>query len=255
MTKGLVILLSLPALALAGTLPWRIMPMGDSITLGAGHKDAYKGGYRCPLSQLLTVNGIEHELVGSLNDRCGGYAAYKGWTIQQLAKIGRGESASLAPDVVALQAGTNDLYFYQNGPAGVGANAISAVARLGTLINELYAGRPNVVVALSTVTEINATRCKHYPEANWHPAACPPGMSRSIAQFNALLPSFVAQQRAKGRHVVLHDVNAEVHWTAADYDVWGIHFSDAGYAKMAHAWLSALIPLAPSALSEIGQFV
>eukprot|EP00929_Paragymnodinium_shiwhaense_P020145 TRINITY_DN13522_c0_g2_i1.p1 TRINITY_DN13522_c0_g2~~TRINITY_DN13522_c0_g2_i1.p1 ORF type:complete len:257 (-),score=23.83 TRINITY_DN13522_c0_g2_i1:74-844(-) len=241
------ILLCMPAVALAGAAPWRIMPMGDSITLGVGHA----GGYRCPLSQLLKARGIDHELVGPLGDQCGGHAGYNGQTIQQIAGKARSDSASFAPDVVTLQAGTNDMYFYRNGPAGVGANATGAIARLETLLDELYAGRPKLVVALSTVTKINATRCEHYPEAPWHPAACPPDMPSNIAQFNALLPDFVARQRdVRERNVVLHDINAEVNFTAADYFYWGIHFSQAGYSKIAQAWFSALLPLAPQETAE-----
>eukprot|EP00929_Paragymnodinium_shiwhaense_P020144 TRINITY_DN13522_c0_g1_i1.p1 TRINITY_DN13522_c0_g1~~TRINITY_DN13522_c0_g1_i1.p1 ORF type:complete len:260 (-),score=34.06 TRINITY_DN13522_c0_g1_i1:412-1191(-) len=259
MTKALLMLLSMPALAFAGLDPWRIMPVGDSITVGVGHE----ANYRCPLAELLKINGVDYKFVGPLEDRCGNYATYKSSTIHQLAEIAAEWCSSYAPDVVTLQVGTNDLFFYRKDRSPqLGADPLGAIARLETLFNELYGGKRDLLVALSTVTQINATRCEDYdyPEAPWHPAACPPGMSENIKKFNAMLPAFVArQQAAEGRNVVLHDVNADMNWEAADYHTGGIQFSKSGYAKIARDWFSAIFRLAPStsasALLEKGQVV
>jgi lysophospholipase L1-like esterase len=100
-----------------------------------------------------------------------------------------------------------------------------------------------VTVLLSGTTHINTTLCATYPTAPWHPPACPPDMQQNIEDFNAAMPALAAEFTAKGSSIKVHDPNPGCDWTAADYYTWGIHFSVAGYKKMAGAWFSALKPL------------
>ncbi len=50
----------------ASGMPLRILPLGDSITWGWGGESSY--GYRGPLADLMTQNGINFEYVGSIAD-------------------------------------------------------------------------------------------------------------------------------------------------------------------------------------------
>jgi len=218
---------------------WRVMPMGDSITFGVG----YSGGYRCLLGSLLGRHGIQ--LVGPMHDFCGGFAGFAGKTLQQIANQSKDAMAAAHPDVVVLQAGTNDFYF-KDWPAypGLGANVSVAAERLESLLDDLYDASSNLTVALSTVTEINTTLCSTAP------APCPADMASNIASFNAMLPYIVAMQQAKSRRIVLHDINAASKWAAGDNSNDGIHFSQEGYVKIARAWWSSLLPLAPPELGS-----
>jgi lysophospholipase L1-like esterase len=245
-----LLLFAAPARTLAAPA-WRIMPLGDSITLGVGSA----GGYRCDLSEMLNGSAVAHTLVGPMSDKCGGHAGYNGNTLKQIAaNIKPAVLDVAAPDVVALMGGTNDFFFYNDHPEQkdqLGANATGALLRLEGILDELYSWKPSLVVALSTTTHINATLCSHYHEAPWHPIDCPKDMPTNIAAFDGMLPSVVARQRAMNRRILLHDVNAEAQWEAGDWYNWGIHFSAAGYQKMAKAWHKALLPLAPKATSDI----
>lgn len=65
-TRGVVAGVMISAALGATADPIRILPLGDSITWGWGAENQY--GYRGPLGNLLTANGIDHEFVGSFTD-------------------------------------------------------------------------------------------------------------------------------------------------------------------------------------------
>lgn len=219
-------------------IPWILMPMGDSITEGQG--SPMYGGYRCPLSSFLDTRGIYHSFVGPLvkPGNCGGYAGYPGATMEVISLRARSLVAEFVPDVVLLQAGTNDFFLYGHGRLG-GADVQTATMRLRYLLGEIYAAKPTVTVALSTVTAVNETLCA----LHWQ---CPNSMPYNIANFNALLPGIVNEFKQQFHRIELHDVNAVANWRLEDFHQWGMHFSNIGYTKIANAWLNALLPLAPT---------
>ena len=97
---------------------------------------------------------------------------------------------------------------------------------------------------LSTVTPINATRCKYYHTARWHPGDCPSDMQANIRSYNTIhLPAVVAEYRARG-----HDIDLVVQPTnfeGQDYWIWGIHFNTTGFEKIAAAWYKGLLRSTP----------
>ena len=104
--------------------------------------------------------------------------------------------------------------------------------RITLLLQRLYSVSPGTTVLLSTISDINATKCLSYPQA-----ACPPSMPADIASVNDALPArVVAPLAAAGRKIFLHDVNADADWVEKDYYTWGIHRSEAGFRKMAASW-------------------
>eukprot|EP00966_Prymnesium_polylepis_P287923 6650037-Prymnesium_polylepis.1 len=232
----------------------RIMPLGDSITEWDCRLDAYTdandtpvapgthgafvvapGGYRGFLAEMLAEDGVAFDFVGS-RYKCGNHAGWSGRTIEFLSTIAADALARHRPDVVLFMGGTNDFYF----PPPVGANATKAIQRLETLLDTTFGTLPNVTFLVSTVTAINASRCRGYPHAPWHPTPCPASMPAAISSFNAQLPGVVAEHAARGRNVRLHDVNAAARWVASDYWIWGIHFNASGFEKMAAAWRRAI---------------
>lgn len=117
--------------------------------------------------------------------------------------------------------------------------------RLRGLLNKTFAAAPSVTFLLSTVTTIDVDRCKTYHTARWHPGDCPEDMPTNIAAYNKLLPGIVAEYKGRGHDIALHEVNSAAQWTKADRWIWGIHFNQSGFEKMAAAWHTALMGAAP----------
>jgi lysophospholipase L1-like esterase len=146
------------------------------------------------------------------------------------------------PDILLVQAGTNDLYYTDSR----GANASGTLARHDALLNATFSLLPNATVLLSGVTAINATRCATYPAG-----PCPPDMQANIEELNAAMPALAAAWVAKGFRVLSHDPNPECSFVAADYYTWGIHFSESGYAKIGASWWRHLQPVLLEAAQRV----
>ena len=227
----------------------KIMPLGDSITQWhCGHQarvpadpasTATFGGFRGPLfSQLASKWGENAFSTVGGEYGCGSHEGHSGWTCEQLGAIIAGSAASYLPDVVLLMCGTNDLYYR---PSTLhpekGGNVTQVLGRMSSLLAALFAVRPSATVLLSTVPEINATKCLSYAAG-----ACPPSMPADIAAVNAALPAaVVAPLVAAGRRVFLRDVNADAQWVEEDFWTWGIHRSEPGFAKMASSFLENIL--------------
>ena len=230
----------------------RLMPLGDSITqwqcgtLGnstSATNDrgdvASFGGYRGPLFQSLQGQWgslYSFESVGGQHD-CGSHEGHSGWTCEMLADIIVASAVAYKPDVVLLMCGTNDLWYRPNTINPIlGGNVSQVLDRINLILARLYSVSPHTTVLLSTISDINATKCLTYPQA-----ACPPSMPADIVSVNDALPArVVAPFAAAGRKIFLHDVNADAQWVEADYFTWGIHRSEAGFKKMAASWEKAI---------------
>src|SRR5689334_14209982 len=94
----------------------KIMPLGDSITLGVGEPTGHPyAGYRLPLWKLLGAAGHAFDFVGSA--RCGppnlpdkDHEGHPGWTIAQLEELLPQSLPHYRPDLILLVIGTNDLF-------------------------------------------------------------------------------------------------------------------------------------------------
>ena len=241
------------ALAVPEASALRLMPLGDSITqwqcgtLGNATSAANDrgdvasfGGYRGPLFESLQRQWgslYSFESVGGQHG-CGSHEGHSGWTCEMLADIIVESATAYKPDVVLLMCGTNDLWYrpYTKNPI-LGGNVSQVLDRINLILERLYSVAPDTTVLLSTISDINATKCLTYPQA-----ACPPSMPADIVSVNDALPArVVAPSRAAGRKIFLHDVNAEAQWEEKDYFTWGIHRSEAGFKKMAASWEKAIM--------------
>ncbi len=88
----------------------RIMPLGDSITMGIG--SSHEGGYRQPLYWDYTIQGIHFDFVGTQNDGSGFDTDHEGhggkrsnWLADTVAYFYDYSD----PDVILLHIGTNDI--------------------------------------------------------------------------------------------------------------------------------------------------
>jgi lysophospholipase L1-like esterase len=85
-------------------IPLRIMPLGDSITLGLTSRTF--SGYRDDLCRRLTAAGLDVDLVGSVASGTGpdiDHEGHPGWTIAQIAAMADAWLAAAAPDVVTVK--------------------------------------------------------------------------------------------------------------------------------------------------------
>ena len=79
-------------------------------------------------------------------------------------------------------------------------------------------------------------------------------MPTNIEEYNNQMAAVVQHLQQQKRSVFYHDPNCnrtdetacsasdKPTWADGDYYTYGIHFSVAGYAKMAHRWAQALLP-------------
>ncbi|WP_433619540.1 SGNH/GDSL hydrolase family protein [Dactylosporangium sp. CA-139114] len=191
----------------------RIMPLGDSITDGL----TVPGGYRGPLWQELTELGARIDFVGSMDSGPPDlpdhdHEGHSGARIDEIDAKVEAWVRAVAPDVVLLQAGTNDVLQNLAMP--------EAPDRLGLLIDHVLAAAPQAIVFVASITPL-----------------VDPGREEQVEAFNARLPAVVA---ARGPRVRFVDMHAGL---GVEDLQDGIHPNTGGYAKMAGVWVGALRPV------------
>jgi hypothetical protein len=235
-----IIIASLLVLAIVSTAfpaptladgPVRIMPFGDSTTMGQTWVDGVDSidtpeltaqwiagwtGYRQPLKEALAADGYSVDFVGSQSNGCQAFAdcqheGHGGYSILALNGIVGPAISAQHPDVVLVMVGTAGLHVGLDTATNAGAN-------LTTLLETIYASDPTVAVVLAMIP----------------PLGLPPG-DALYADFNAAMPGVVAARQAAGQRIVLVDPGL----TLTDL-VDGIHPTPSGYQKIADAFESGI---------------
>ncbi|WP_433219648.1 GDSL-type esterase/lipase family protein [Dactylosporangium sp. CS-047395] len=201
-----------PAEAAVTTRPIRVMPLGDSITWGAG--SATTSSYRAALySRLVTQAGYGIDFVGSQQSGAlpdTDNEGHSGWRIDEIAAQVDGWLATYQPDVVLLHIGTNDMN--QNYQVG------TAPQRLAALVDKILADRPAAQVLVAKIVP-----------------ALDASIQARINTFNAAVPGVLAG-KARTRVVDLSGLaSSDLNDT--------LHPNDTGYARMAVRWYQALEPV------------
>ncbi|WP_328622178.1 FG-GAP-like repeat-containing protein [Streptomyces sp. NBC_00354] len=192
----------------------RIMPLGDSITAGAGSNG--EAGYRAPLWNLIsTQNRYTPDFVG-----CGSFGGggdpdnegHSGYTIGNIRDgIDRWQAAA-NPDAVLLHLGINDLNTRRADPH-------AAAAELASLIDRIQANKPGTAVIVQGL--LLDTR----------------GQYDRVNTFNADLRTAVSARAADGVHVrYVEPPRLDGPSELPD----GLHPNEAGYRKMAAAYHEGL---------------
>lgn len=198
----------------------RIMPLGDSITLGVN------GGYRNNLYTGLQQRNCGVSYVGTQLDQWTRVAdkdheGHPGLTISETATRARGWMASAKPDIVLLLIGTNDTAWW------TGEDARQIGARHNALVEQLLTARPTAWIFVASIP----------PQSS---AIVPPNnIDRAVLtqQLNAIIRNNIQGRAAAGQYVRFVDINSVL--TTADlYD--GIHPTEAAYAKVAQKFLEAM---------------
>jgi lysophospholipase L1-like esterase len=210
-----------PAPTATGCL--KIMPLGDSITLGVN------GGYRNTLRTSLTANSCGVNFVGSQFDQYAvtsdkEHEGHSGFTIGNIASQVDGWLAGYTPDYILLMIGTNDVAWWT-------AESGSQIAdRYAALVDQILAKRPNAWVIAASIPPMTSK------------TIAPNNIDRAqlARDLNAGIKSRMASRQAAGKRVRFADVHAVLQLSDL-YD--GVHPSQAAHAKVATAFLGALSPV------------
>lgn len=211
-----------------------VMPLGDSITRGedAATPINLQSGYRDDLLQQLTDADISVDFVGSLSSGEGfdtDHEGHGGKTIDFISdNIGQWLEAN-PPEVVLLKAGTNDMGFFGD------RTPESAIAQLGTLIDQISNQSPDTPILISSIVPANPTRLANSIYAR----SILPDFSDRVASFNALLPELVSQKVSQGKPVSFVDGGGQLSATT-DLSTDGLHPNSAGYEKLAGAYFNEI---------------
>jgi lysophospholipase L1-like esterase len=206
--------------------PLRIMPLGDSNTLGMGNPDLSRDpeilvGYRQKLKELLMADGVHSDFVGGLKT---GYAVmddaeHEGWAGQGIAmlqeRVRQGVLELYQPDVALLLIGSNDLWRSLEDRRPVDDRRAQAlVVALGKLVDEMLRRRPELFLVVGQPCT---------------PADAP----RPLEIYRRGIAQVVAERRAKGAGLALVDT------LGAEHD--GVHFTPAGHEELARRWHRAIM--------------
>jgi lysophospholipase L1-like esterase len=244
------------AIPAVSTGPLQIMPMGDSITQGAGAG----GGYRSPLFASLSAAGFQMQFIGARSDNATnllttnnqiqheGHGSYStdlllgnldtstpyggtnegGFWITGIP----GTRAPAYPDVILLMIGTNDIGMWAHTPA-------QTIAYYDELLTKLATLRPAAhIICASIVPFVLSEFEQAYPDkigvyTNREP---------NNVIFNSLLPGLVATHQAAGHRVQFYDMRQKVNPANAATLIGGdgVHPNQAGYNAIASGWFEAM---------------
>ncbi len=188
----------------------RVMPLGDSITLGTGGPT--RSSYRMALAERLLRGGMQINYVGSERNGTGGdtqHEGHGGWDIDEMSEQLDGWLAQARPDVVLVHAGTNNIT--------QGDGGFATAFKLSAMIDQIRAARPEAYIFVAQIIRSRVPR--ELAEAqiyNW----LIPGV---VAAKKDPLISVVDQATVGG--IDLHDLR---------------HPNDFGYSKMAYNWYRAM---------------
>lgn len=215
---AILFLLTTPINLSAAQPPIHIMPLGDSITDGAGAP----GGYRARLYSLLTNAGFNVDFVGTLTDNSApglpdpDHEGHSGWTIDQISSIIDGVFSKVSdPDIILLLIGTNDY--------GTGYDTPNAINRLENLVARMATNRPFAKIIVANLL----VRGEPYN-------------TQIQTTFNPYVAAMADRQRTLGREVYFDDIRSAV--PLSDFPDQ-LHPNALGYAKMATNWFGVITNL------------
>jgi lysophospholipase L1-like esterase len=214
--------LPLPAIIPTATLtptpvcdPFKIMPLGDSITYGEGIPSY--GGYRNLLSALLENDDIQFDFVGSQKSGEKSLAdpdneGHPGWRVANIREgiDAEGWLETYQPDIILLHIGSNDLRY---------GNPIYASEKLSLLLDDILTRLPETRIIVATIIR-----------TRW-------GSDSKHLYYNNAIHKIAATKGPQVSVVDMQDVPSKGDFTTL------YHPSPTGYDKMAHAWMDAILAL------------
>lgn len=198
---------------LSSSRPFKIMPLGDSIT------DGYfvPGGYRIDLWQHLTERGYAIDFVGSQRNGSEGlpdleHEGHSGWRIEEIHQRIREWLARSQPDLILLLIGTNDM--------AQGYGVETAPDRLNALIEEIWTQLPEVRLFVASIPPIGE-----------------PVLNGRAIDYNRAIAQLVKQKQTEDKSIVFVDL---YYVLSLDDLPDGVHPNREGFRKIAKVWDKAL---------------
>jgi hypothetical protein len=220
----------------------KILPLGDSITAGAGAQPGDNGGYRVELFTKAVADSKHITFVGSLTSGPStvsgqtfpkNHEGHIGWTITQVNGIATtAQTVSVSgtsypgalrdmPNIVLLFIGTND--------EGYASSQAGASDRLATLIDKIIVALPNALLVVSSIYPFPGCNSTGYT-----PTQC----AANVATYNAAIPGVVQQRVAQGKHVLFVDMSTP---PTGALSTDGVHPNDTvGYPWMGDTWYGVI---------------
>ena len=242
---------------------WRIMPMGDSLTAGAG-LDGYQS-YRGHLYNKLIAAGYKVDFVGSRAwaQKASGdtgdldHEGHGGFTIgPDPSKLCSGETGlanlydnverylKTDPDIVLLLIGINDLLHTSDSPecnTSHGVNPADAPGKLERLVARILTLRPKTKVLLASVLPVPWGDERGYANSP---------VFKGINYQKAINDRAAQIANKQPGRVYFVDAFSEVKFIKGDWaDI--VHTTDAGAAKLANVWFQHLVPVLNNATPSI----
>ncbi len=219
--------------------PCRILPMGDSNTEGFTAVAGLTGAYRMALFHDALMNKKNITFVGSLMNGpatvdgvpfarnhlgVGGYTiasgtSKNGITHTGIANFVPDRVASAKPHIILLMIGTNDM-------TDTSFDLPNAPARLGALIDGIFAAAPNALLVVAQILP-----------------AQDEGINALIRNYNAAIPGLVKARADAGKKIRFVDMYGGFAANPAyktTYYTNNLHPNVVGYAKVADIWYAGI---------------
>ena len=204
---------------LAFPTPVKVMPLGDSITVG------YPGleGYRRTLLLSLSSSGFSVDFVGSQKVGTGfdyDNEGHLGNRTDEIRDSVVGWLNSNPADIVLLHIGTNDIQD--------GENAADVVAEVASTLDNINQWESNSGQSVTVILARIILR-----SAN-------PTLNETTKNFNDALQTMAQNRIAGGDKIVVVDMENALNYST-DLTSDGVHPNLTGYANMAEVWYNALV--------------
>ncbi|HDP99914.1 MAG TPA: hypothetical protein ENN22_12120, partial [bacterium] len=225
--SNLVVLFFLLFNASVALSQYKIMPLGNSITVGKGDPNSTPYvGYRYDLYHLLINDGWNFDFVGSQSDGNPNqfdpdHEGHSGWKAQDIdANINSWLNQS-DPNIVLLHIGTNDV-------SSMEPNS-ETIAEIESIVNKIYTYNSSIAILL----------CKLVPRKEQ-----PDNEHIINEELNNLIQQLYTTKKNDERYnIYLVDqfaaFKANDNWRT-DYMVDNVHPSSAGYTVMANTFFNVL---------------
>lgn len=202
----------------------RIMPMGNSLTLGTGGTPTPPHGYRKQLYTLLTNDGVNFDFVGQFDDDDGTFdgdhQGQAGLLAEDLANSVRAILSDKSAQIILLHIGTNDVAKYEN--------STTVKGNIEKVVDSIFAFDPSIKIILSSLVPRNDT----------------PTRQTVTTELASKIRDLVDEKKADGVLIWFVDMyNAFVanpNWATDYLSADKFHPNDGGYALMANTFFPVL---------------
>nr|UMZ45332.1 hypothetical protein [Paramyrothecium sp.] len=199
----------------------RILPVGDSITVGWGSErlGGHGNGYRGHLKDNLSGNKVVFAGTESSGTMVNGSYVKAAWSGKTIKYISDNVDPALEqrPNIILLHAGTNDMNS-NSGTSTEGNDPRAAADRLGKLIDKMTEACPDATILVAKII-----------------GTCIEDREARTGLFQELIPGVVKSRRDAGHHVIAADFSK---FSMKDHMLDCVHPNNAGYNVMGDWWYS-----------------